>query len=106
MITQRSSLGECISSWLYEGRHILIGLESYFDGSYSGKSWTEGDFISLAGQATDDSLWKEFDVEWKRILDDDTAHPKALYLHMKEASALSGKVFTWKNGWNRKKLNP
>lgn len=100
----RSSLGECISSWLYEGSHILIGLESYFDGSYSGKGWREGRFISLAGHATEDDIWTSFDIEWRRILNDDRAHPKAPYLHMKEASALDGKVFTWRNGWNRKKV--
>ena len=99
----RSSLGECISSWLYEGRHILIGLESYFDGSYTGKSWREGDYISLAGQAAEDDIWREFDPRWNEILGGEGRRPKTPYIHMREATKGLG-PFSWRHGWNLKKV--
>lgn len=102
-MSAHSSLGNCIASWLAKGRHILIGLESYFDGSYTGKNWREGDYISLAGQATEDGVWKEFDEKWDEILGGEGKRPKAPYLHMREANANEG-PFSWRNGWNRKKV--
>jgi hypothetical protein len=68
-----------------------------------GKSWREGDSITLAGYAADDAIWSDFDNEWNRILADDRTRPKAAYLHMKEAAHLEG-IFSWRNGWNRKKV--
>lgn len=70
---------------------------------YTGKNWREGDYISLAGQATEDGVWKEFDEKWDEILGGEGKRPKAPYLHMREANANEG-PFSWRNGWNRKKV--
>jgi hypothetical protein len=80
-----------------------IALHSYFDGSYSGKSWREGDFVTLAGYAAEDSIWSDFDTEWNKILADDRVRPKADHLHMKYAAHLEG-IFNWRNKWNLKKV--
>lgn len=92
------SVGECLGSWCQERGHVLIALHSYFDGSYSGKSWREDNFVTLAGYAAEDSIWSDFATDWKRILGDDRVRPKAAYLHMKEAAHLEG-IFSWRNGW-------
>lgn len=82
----------------------MAALHSYFDGSYTGRKWTEGGFVTLAGFAADDSMWAEFDVNWKRILADNRNRPSAAYLHMKEAAHLEGE-FSIRNGWNLKKVS-
>lgn len=82
---------------------VLIALKSYFDGSYSGRTWTEGGFLTLAGFAAEESIWVEFDGEWRRILNDDRSRPRASYLHMREAAHLE-KEFTFRNGWNQNRV--
>src|SRR5208282_3532606 len=59
----QSTLGQCVSSWIKDKGHLLIALESYFDGSNEG-GWLNGSFITLAGFAADDSIWTEFDERW------------------------------------------
>lgn len=100
-----SSLGKCISSWLRaEQEHLLIPLESYFDGSSDGTNWVGGNYMTLAGFAAPDSIWAEFDPGWIAVLAETDKHPKAAYLHMKEARALE-KEFNFRNGWNHKKVS-
>jgi hypothetical protein len=68
-----------------------------------GKSWRDGDLVTLAGYAAEDSIWSGFDIEWNKILGDDRKRPKAAHLHMKEAAHLEG-IFHWRNKWNLKKV--
>jgi len=96
--TPRSSLGECIASWLAGKDHTLIALESYFDGSNQG-SWRNGALVTLAGFAADDSVWSDFDKSWRDILNDGSKRPAAPYLHMREATKGKG-PFSYKHGWN------
>lgn len=57
---------------------------------------TDG-FITLAGFAAPDEVWKQFENDWNAIL---TNHlPKADYVHMKEINSLS-KGFDSHKGWN------
>lgn len=81
----------------------LIALKAYFDGSYTGRAWTEGGFLTLAGFAAEESIWTDFDCEWQRILTDDRSRPRASYLHMREAAHLKGE-FSIRNGWNLRKV--
>lgn len=97
---QRSSLGECISSFLTGERHLLVALEAYFDGSNS----TKPALLTLAGFAAEDSTWIEFDKQWKAILSDSAKRPVAKYIHMREANALECE-FAPRNGWNQKKVS-
>lgn len=99
----QSSLGECLASWITDRRHVLVALEGYFDGSNSGAGWTKSSAVTLAGFAADDSIWYEFDKEWRKILNDSGRRPAAPYLHMRYAT--KGKSpFTYKDGWNLKKV--
>lgn len=98
-----SSLGSCLVSWIENGRHVLVALQSYFDGSYAGSGWREGNWVTLAGFAAEDIIWIDFDKNWNDILHDDSQRPRAEFLHMKEAAHLSGS-FSWKHGWNLKKV--
>ena len=100
---RRSSLGECISSWLTGKENILIPLESYFDGSAQG-DWRKEKLVTLAGYAADDSMWMTFDQEWDAILKDDRRRAAAPYLHMREATKYKD-AFHYKNGWNSKRLS-
>src|SRR5207249_1571332 len=49
------------------------------------RSLVSGLLITLAGFATEDNIWAEFDQQWRAILGDNSRRPKATYLHMKEA---------------------
>ena len=89
--------------WLKDGGHTFIALHSYFDGSYTGPKWTEGRFITLAGCATDDSIWADIEQGWQAVLDEDSRRPRAKYLHMKQATK-GLPPFDWKNGWNATKV--
>ncbi len=80
-----------------------MALEAYFDGSYIGQGWTSGSLVTLAGFATDDTMWVELYDRWRAILSDDSRRPKARYLHMKEAVHLNGE-FSHRNGWNIQKV--
>jgi len=92
-----------LSSWIKDGGHLPISIEAYFDGSYVGKDWRDGGFVTLAGFAATDLIWRDFDKEWSAILNDDTrGRPKAPYLHMRELAALEG-PFNFRNGWNLKR---
>jgi len=73
-----------------ERGYVLISIESFFDGSYAGKDWLNGSFVTLAGLAPTDSIWREFDKGWAAILDDNRDRPKAPYLHMNELAHLGG----------------
>jgi hypothetical protein len=81
------------------GRHTLIALESYFDGSWDDKDMSKSRYITLAGFATDDAIWAKFDEGWNAILHDTSKHPHADYLHMRELKAGTGQ-YSWRNGWN------
>ena len=62
------------------------------------------EYVTLAGFASDDDLWCDFDEQWRAILKGDGSRPSALYMHMKEA--IDGvKEFSWRNGWNQTKVN-
>lgn len=80
-----------------------MALEAYFDGSYTGQGWTSGSLVTLAGFATDDTIWVEMYDRWRAILGDGSKRPKAKYLHMKEAVHLEGE-FSHRNGWNIQKV--
>jgi hypothetical protein len=98
-----SSLGECLASWLKDKGHILIALESYFDGSAT-KGWkSRSGYVTLAGTAADDSVWKNFDHDWREILSKSKDRPEAKYIHMREAAHLK-KEFSPKNGWTFPKV--
>jgi hypothetical protein len=96
----KSSLGECIASFLTGEGHILVPLEAYFDGSSNGQP----SLLTLAGFAAQDSIWIEFDKKWREILADSNKRPAAKYLHMREANSLEGE-FCPRNGWNAKKVD-
>jgi hypothetical protein len=88
-----SQIGRCVSRVNLSAKDIVIALRVHLDSS--GKAGDE--FITLAGFAAPDELWKEFENEWDKIL---TGHtPKAGYVHMKEINALT-KGFDKKLGWN------
>jgi len=59
--------------------------------------------VTLAGFAADDSVWAEFNTEWRKVLSDSSRRPAAPYLHMREATKLKG-PFTYKNGWNLQRV--
>ncbi|MGO9642964.1 MAG: hypothetical protein ACLP1Y_16845 [Candidatus Acidiferrales bacterium] len=59
--------------------------------------------MTLAGFAAEDSLWADFDINWRRILGDNRKRPKAAYLHMREAVHCKGE-FSHHNGWNLSKV--
>jgi hypothetical protein len=87
-------LGKCILSSLKHEGEILITLKSYFDGS---KDQVSNQWLSLAGFASDDSSWAEFDQEWDFILRNRKI--PAQYCHMRELTKLI-EEFDWKKGWN------
>lgn len=98
-----SSLGNCLGSWLRDSKeHSLIALAAYFDGSSSSTRWDKGS-VTLAGIGAEDSIWLDFDGQWKTILKGDGRRPEAQYMHMKEAGNLSGE-FSYRNGWNQQKV--
>jgi hypothetical protein len=97
------SLDGWTASWLNGKGQALIALESYFDGSAYPGDWRKGSLVTLAGFAADDSVWAEFDQEWRRILNDNSRRPAAPYLHMREATKLKG-PFTHRDGWNLQKV--
>ncbi len=102
--TQHSSLGECVASWLANGRHLLVALEAYFDGAARDGNWSEeGSLVTLAGFAAEDDVWVGFDTAWNAILKDDSRRPAAPYLHMREAVHRKG-PFQKRHGWNLKKV--
>jgi hypothetical protein len=80
-----------------------VALASYFDGSYIGRSWTDGSFVTLAGFAAEDTIWAHFNDRWQAILDDDSKRPKTKYLHMSEAVHLK-REFSHRNGWDVQKV--
>ena len=83
-----------------------MALHAYFDGSsmaLPGQSWETGSWITLAGFATKDSIWKEFTDTWRSLLLPTATRPGTPYLHMREAAKLIG-PFNYRNGWNQKKL--
>jgi hypothetical protein len=94
-----SSLGQCLSSFLSDGKeHVLIAFESFFDGSGSEKN---APFLTLAGMAADDSMWSEFNKGWNDILQSND--PPAVYMHMHEAMPLK-EEFDQRKGWTNKKI--
>jgi hypothetical protein len=95
-----SSLGQCIKSWIATRGHLLIALESYFDGSKDSGDWMASRNITLAGFAAEDDVWAEFDRGWEATLAATHRRPKAKYLHMRELNSLEGE-FSWRNDWNR-----
>lgn len=101
--SEHGSLGSCLASWVKHTGDILIAVESYLDGSHIGKSWNEGQWVTLAAFAAEDSIWKDFDGAWTAILQDGSRRPRATYCHMTEAVHGDGE-FTWKNGWNLTKV--
>ncbi len=99
---QRSSLGECIGSWLRDAGNILVAMEAYFDGSNIG-GWEKGTLVTLAGYATDDELWASFDDGWNAVLRDSSRRPAADHLHMRKAAHLVP-PFDHKHGWNMQRI--
>jgi hypothetical protein len=99
---RRSSLGDCIASWIHGKENILIALESYFDGSNIG-GWEKGSLVTLAGYATDDEIWKSFDEGWNKVLNDDSRRPAADHLHMRKAAHFVP-PFDHHHGWNMKRV--
>jgi hypothetical protein len=69
-------------------------MRAYCDGS--GNVGTS-DVVVLAGVAADESVWRQFEPEWDRILKD--RDPVAPYLHMNEVASGAG-AFRNKDGWN------
>ena len=78
--------------------NLLVALESYFDGS--GKP-AKDSRITLAGMAAEDSVWTDFDNEWRAILHN--RNPAAEYMHMREATKLI-EGFSPRYGWNDTKV--
>lgn len=76
-------------------KDILIALRVHLDSS--GKPAID-QFITLAGFAAPDELWKDFETGWDKILKGHS--PKADYVHMKEINALD-KGFSSPLGWNQ-----
>ena len=74
---------------------MAVTLQGYYDGSGSA-----GTSVALAGYAATHSVWSTFEVEWWRVLADDTNRPACRYLHMREANALRGE-FSRERGWTR-----
>ncbi len=72
--------------------NLLITLRAYLDSS--GK--LQNKWITLAAAAAPESIWKDFETDWKQILDTHT--PKASYIHMKEVFRLE-KGFDSNLGW-------
>ena len=102
---QHSSLGDCVASWLANGRHLLVAIESYFDGAAVDGNWSEnGKLITLAGFAAEEEVWAAFDIAWNAVLHDSTRRPSAPYLHMREAVHGKGS-FQKRNGWDLTKAS-
>lgn len=68
-------------------------LKSYFD--KSGEE--EKKFLTLSGVTANDKHWAEIEATWDFMLH--THHPKANYMHMKEAVHLNGE-FDRSKGWD------
>ena len=88
-----SYIGNLTSRLNLRERDVIIALRVHLDSS--GKL-TDG-FITLAGFAAPDEMWKQFETDWDGILKNHT--PRAEYVHMKEINSLT-KQFDQYKGWN------
>jgi len=80
-----------------------VALEAYFDGAHIGQGWTDGSLVTLAGFAAEETIWAEFDRNWRAILGAGKKAPKAKNLHLTDAVHLK-KEFSYRNGWNLNKV--
>jgi hypothetical protein len=84
-----SSLAKLSPSNLVKAGDIRIVLKAYFDGSRNDRA----ESITLAAVAADESLWVDFENQWRIILDNCGNAP---YCHMKEAMKLEGAFKGWR----------
>lgn len=89
-----SQIGRSLPKNLLRGDECLTVMKAYCDGSGNART---SNVLVLAGVAADESVWKQFEPEWDRVLKD--RDPIAPYLHMKEVASGS-KPFRNKDGWD------
>lgn len=92
----KSILGACFPTSRIPKGCLLIVLKSYFDASGKGDN---APFITLAGIAAHDELWREIEEDWNCRLQ--SGKIKAAYMHMNEAVYLK-REFDSAKGWDEK----
>lgn len=91
------STGRCS----FVGNELLVAMKCYFDGS-QGEDDSGAQWLTLAGYAATDLVWKSFDHKWQTMLRE--RYPIAPYLHMWEI--ISGTdPFERRAGWTREKVS-
>jgi len=97
----QSLLGYSTGCSSFDGSELLIVMKCYFDGSEgtddAGDAW-----ITLAGFGAADSVWRNFDEKWRRMLTE--RYPVAPFLHMWQL--VSGTdPFERRAGWTEEKVS-
>jgi hypothetical protein len=74
-------------------------MKCYYDGSY-GKDRSGDNWITIAGVAGTEKVWRDFDLKWNRMLGE--RYPRAPYIHMSELLGRDD-PFDSVNGWTTDK---
>jgi hypothetical protein len=92
------SLNDISPLSIIPGDCLLVAFKAYFDGGNEADS-TQYEIVTLAGVSGDEIHWKNFESQWRAVLD----KHKAKYLHTTDALALQ-RAFRIDHGWDNPRV--
>jgi len=96
-----SGLGISTGRCSLDGTELVVAMKIYFDGS-GGEDDAGSKWITLAGFATSDILWKKFCLDWETMLKE--RYPIAPYIHMNEMYSGTDPFERGVAGWTEEKV--